>query len=261
MSHDPGWILAQSNVREFETVVFDALASLMRATLAGLPANPDGYALFESPGLRAILSTNPHARVFRSAIGAARCEPAELREANRFFAAHNVPARFRVPPDGLTPARARLLSELGLIHTGFHAVLFAPIESLAIEASGDSPSIAIERITDPDRYETFLDVQIRGWGIPDWAVESVKQIRRPWRTAPGHHAYLATLNGQPAAHAMTYERSTTATRFPSAARAHASSLPALPLPRTRTSYSSILAMTRSLFMPIIVAVPIRIEKG
>src|SRR6266404_1996957 len=40
----------------------------------------------------------------------------------------------------------------------------------------------------------------------------------------------------------TYFRSITATREPSAARVHASNLPAVPLPRTTRSYSSMLVM-------------------
>ena len=49
----------------------------------------------------------------------------------------------------------------------------------------------------------------------------------------------------------TYRRSTTATRFPSAPSAQASSLPALPLPSTTRSYSSMLAMTCSLCLRIV----------
>src|SRR5579863_83516 len=49
----------------------------------------------------------------------------------------------------------------------------------------------------------------------------------------------------------TYCRSITATREPSLASVHASSLPALPLPSTTMSYSSMLAMRYSLFLSIV----------
>jgi hypothetical protein len=207
MEATSSWVLTREDVRRFEEVVFDALASLMRATIDEVKTNPDGYAFFESAGLRAILATNPYARIFCSTVGAARCTKQEIAECVRFFAAHGVRPRVRVPPDGMNVERARLLGGLGLMHTGFHAVLYAPIDALpALPVGADNESrIRIEEVRDADRFEDFLDVQLRGWGIPETAIEHVKRVRRPWRAAPGHRSYLAMIDGEPAAHAMMFE--------------------------------------------------------
>jgi ribosomal protein S18 acetylase RimI-like enzyme len=201
------WLVTREDVRRFEDVVFDALATLMRATLAELPENPDGYAFFQATGLRAILSTNPLARIFCSAVGITQCPKDEIADCVRFFDSHGVRPLLRVPPDGFSPDRAQVLAKLGLRHTGFHAVLYAPIAGLpesATHAEHES-SIAIEEVHDADRFEAFLDVQIRGWGIPESAVEDLKTVRWPWRSAKGHRSYLATVDGVPAAHAMLFD--------------------------------------------------------
>ena len=206
MTSSSPWILDAADVHRLEDIIIDANASLMQATIAGSPANPDGYALFDSGSARASLTTNPHARGFCSIVDATGSSEKALLECIAFFDARHVRPRAHVSPYDLDPARAALRAKAGLMQTGFHTVLHAPLDALPpfVREEGDE-RIQIEEVRDADRFETFLDVQIRGWGIPEVALEYVKSVRRPWRGAADHRFYLATLDDQPAAHAMTFE--------------------------------------------------------
>lgn len=205
MTHDANWLVTREDLRRFETVVFDALATLLRATAVSVKENPDGYAFYETPTVRAFLSTNPHARLFRWAIGLTRCSDDDVQAVFRFFKSAGVKARFRIPPDGMYPARAKLMTELGLAQSGFHTILYAPVSELSKTPLPVDPDIQIEEVQSTGPVEDFLDVQIRGWGVPEEAVAYLKHLRRCWIATPGHRSYLAKIDGKPAAHAMLYE--------------------------------------------------------
>ena len=207
MSHDAEWLVSRDDLRRFETVVYDAIASLLRASVAAVPANPDGYQFYETPDVRAYLTTNPHARLFRWAIGLTRCADQAVHDVFQFFKSADVKARFRIPPDGMYPGRAKLMTELGMAHSGFHTILYAPLVALSKAARPEpvDPSITIEEVQATGPVEDFLDVQLGGWGVPPEAFDYLKTLRRCWIATPGHRSYLAKINGEPAAHAMMFE--------------------------------------------------------
>lgn len=152
-----------------------------------------------------MLSTNPHARLLCWAIGLTRCSHDDVQAVFRFFKSAGVKARFRIPPDGMHPALAKLMTGLGLMQSGFHTILYAPVSELSKTPPTVDPDIEIEEVQPTGPVEDFLDVQIRGWGVPEEAVAYLKNLRRCWIATPGHRSYLTRIGGQPAAQAMLYQ--------------------------------------------------------
>src|SRR5690348_1757006 len=120
--------ITREQVREFELVQCRCAESLMRATMAGVPDDGQGYAFFESGDVRSTLTTNPHALWAVGAYGLTRrMDEATLDAVMRFFDEHQVPPRVRIVPDGLTKEKAAQLAAHGLRHFGFHTMMWAPL--------------------------------------------------------------------------------------------------------------------------------------
>lgn len=191
----------------------DHFEALMRATLAGVPGNPEGYAFYRDPeggeaAIRATCSTNGHAGWTRCIYNLTQQPADKVRAAIAFFRQHNCPVKARIVPDGFSPAQADVLTELGLRHIGFHAVMWAPLAELPSPSLAGAPALPAGTEIRPARtaeeVEAHIDLQLRPYKVPVAEVDSLRPLRRPWWALPSLRFYTAYVDGAPAAQAILY---------------------------------------------------------
>ena len=185
-------------VRRFEGHMAEAVESLLTASLQ-VPGNPEGYALFREREILATLSTNPRAGWATQTYGLTGQPDDVVRRVVDFYAKHHVAACVRIVPDGFTAAQGDLLSELGLRHVEFHAIVWSPLP-LPVAP----PSVDIREVTTLSGMDAHIDIQLGAYGVPPNVIDLLRPLRRTWLGTPGRRLYLAHVDGHPAAQAMLH---------------------------------------------------------
>jgi len=193
--------LTRELVRRFELHQAEAVESLIALSLT-VPGNPEGYALFREGGLRAMLSTNPRAKWVIQSYGLTGEPAAAARRVVEFFNSHGVPACARIVPDGFTQDQADTLGGLGLRHTGFHTILWAPLP-LAIEPAGPADIREVSTLAEMDAR---IDIDLGVYGVPPQVIDRLRPLRRTWLGSADRRQYLAYVDGRPAAEASLFWR-------------------------------------------------------
>jgi hypothetical protein len=201
-------ILTRELVRRFEELQAEAVQSLLTRSLAEVPGNPEGYAIYGDGPIRAVLSTNPHAGWATQAYGATG-QPAEaLARLVRFFNGRGVPARVRIVPEGFTEEQADALGVLGLRHVAFHTILWAPLPIAAPGVAETLPpdSAEIRQVSTTADMDAHIDILLGVYGVPAAIIDRLRPLRRAWLGSAGRRFYLAWVAGRPAAGAVLYWR-------------------------------------------------------
>lgn len=108
--------------------------------------------------------------------------------------------RIDILPSELTPSISAKLIEHNLIPKGFHTVFYRDCIKLeSMEPSG----IHVRKITE-DEFGVFLDVYLRGFGIPESFLAGAKEQRSFWMDVPEFHLYLAKFKDAPVGASVLY---------------------------------------------------------
>jgi GNAT superfamily N-acetyltransferase len=167
--------------------------------LERIPGNPIGVAHRRvEDGVVALMAR--HLPPFNRVVGLRAGHVRHIRPLVEWYREHGAAARFEMLPGDYDAALGRELAQLGYFQSGSHAALIA-------EPDLDVPApdgITVEPVESAAAMETFLDVYVAGWGIPDKDRDQFKSNVRPWLGQPGWSLYLARAEGRAGAGATLY---------------------------------------------------------
>ena len=167
--------------------------------LERIPGNPIGAAYRDvDNGVVAMMAR--HLPSFNKVIGLRAGHERHLAPLVEWYRERGVSVRFELVPGYYDPPLGQELTRLGYYQSGFHVSTICEPDGVQAPADGN----AVERVTDAERMEAYLDAYVADWGLPASEYERFKQNVRPWRDEPGWSLYFIRVGGRPAAAATLY---------------------------------------------------------
>jgi GNAT superfamily N-acetyltransferase len=135
---------------------------------------------------------------FNRVVGLTPTETTLLPEILAWYAELGPSPRIEIRPGDLSDGLADALARAGFRQTSFQASLVGEV------AETPPTDIAIRSVETSEMMERFLDVYLAGWGFPLAIHEGAKANMRGWLGLPGWHLYLAEIDAQAAATAVSF---------------------------------------------------------
>jgi len=170
--------------------------------LERIPGNPIGVAYRQlDDGIVALMARHLPSPSFNRVIGLRAGHEHHLAPLTDWYRGNGVQARLEMVPGYYDSALGRELARLGYYQSDFHVSTICEPGSVDL-----ADKISVERVTDADRMEDYLDAYMAGWGLAASDHDRFRQNVRPWREEPGWTLYLARAEKRPAAAATLYVR-------------------------------------------------------
>jgi GNAT superfamily N-acetyltransferase len=169
--------------------------------LERIPGNPIGVAhRAVDDGVVALMARHLPSPSFNKVVGLRAGHGRHLASLVEWYRESGVDARFEMVPGHYDPALGRELARLGYYQSGFHAAMICEPDGV----DGGAEENAVERVTNAESMEAYLDAYVAGWRLPAGEHDRFKQNVRPWRDQPGWSLYFARVDGRPAAAATLF---------------------------------------------------------
>lgn len=118
-----------------------------------------------------------------------------IEEIRNFYKQKEIPARFELAPANTSSELLTCLSRAGYYHHDFHTALYGTLsKKTKIEIQSN---IRIRKL-DRDEFDTFADIYVKGFGMPDFLKNGVAQNNKILYDIEGWTFYLATYENVPA---------------------------------------------------------------
>jgi GNAT superfamily N-acetyltransferase len=166
--------------------------------IAGREGNPFGVAIKIFSAATALAAAGLPSSRFNRVVGLSPAETMLLPDILAWYAELGLSPHIEIRPDDLSDGLADALARAGFRQTSFQA-------SLVGEATEGPPTeIVIHSVETAEMMERFLDVYLAGWGFPLAVHEGAKANMRGWLGLPGWLLYLAEVDSQDAAAAVSF---------------------------------------------------------
>jgi ribosomal protein S18 acetylase RimI-like enzyme len=166
--------------------------------IGGREGNPFGIAIKTFGAAMGLAATRLPSSRFNRVVGLTPTEAMLLPEILAWYAELGPSPHIEIRPGDLSDGLADALARAGFRQTSFQA-------SLVGEVTETPPTdVVIRPVETPEMMERFLDVYLAGWGFPLAIHDGAKANMRGWLGLPGWYLYLAEIDTQSAATAVSF---------------------------------------------------------
>ncbi|MED3264480.1 MULTISPECIES: GNAT family N-acetyltransferase [Bacillus] len=184
---------------EIENAEIDMLSSKLER-LQTMSGNPMQVQMKKFGSATAFSSKIIAGPAFNTVKGITFTNTDELDEIISYYQSLQITCRFEITPAQGTTELFQYLSQKGFYQSSFHTALY----SIPREGSSLLPSnITIRKLKEND-FDIFANIYVRGFNMPSFTTDGVRQNNEILYNEPGWHFFIAEVQNIPASIGVLY---------------------------------------------------------
>ncbi|WP_144614272.1 GNAT family N-acetyltransferase [Bacillus cereus] len=192
-------IITLNTAQEIESAEIHMLSSRL-TLLQAINGNPMQVQMKKFGSATAFSSKIIAGPAFNTVKGVTFTNTDEIDEIISYYQSLQIPCRFEITPAQGTTKLFQYLSEKGLYQSSFHTALY----SIPREDSPLLPSHISVRHLKENEFDTFADIYVRGFNMPSFTKDGVRQNNEILYNKPGWHFFIAEVQNTPASIGVLY---------------------------------------------------------
>ncbi|HDR7599174.1 GNAT family N-acetyltransferase [Bacillus mycoides] len=192
-------IMTVNTAQEIENAEIDMLSSRLEA-LQEISGNPMQVQMKKFESATAFSSKIIAGPAFNTVKGITFTNTDEIDEIIAYYQSLQIPCRFEITPAQGTTELFQYLSQKGFYQSSFHTALY----SLPREDSSLLPSNISVRQLKENEFDIFADIYVRGFNMPSFTKNGVRQNNEILYNKPGWHFFIAEVQNTPASIGVLY---------------------------------------------------------
>ncbi|HDR4730078.1 TPA: GNAT family N-acetyltransferase [Bacillus cereus] len=190
-------IMTLNAAQEIENAEIHMLSSRLKA-LQALAENPMQVQMKKFGSATAFSSKIIAGPAFNTVKGITNTD--ELDEIISYYQSLQIPCRFEITPAQGTAELFQYLSEKGFYQSSFHTALYSkPKEDPSLLPS----NISVRKLKE-NEFDIFADIYVRGFNMPSFTKDGVRQNNEILYNKPGWHFFIAEIQNTPASIGVLY---------------------------------------------------------
>ncbi|EEL69709.1 GNAT family N-acetyltransferase [Bacillus mycoides] len=192
-------IMTLDTASEIENAEIDMLSSRLEA-LQALSGNPMQIQIKKFGSATAFSSKVITGPAFNTVKGITFINTDELDVIISHYQSLQIPCRFEITPAQGTTELFQYLSQKGFYQSSFHTALY----SIPREDSSLLPSSISVRKLKENEFDIFADIYVRGFNMPPFTKDGVRQNNEILYNKPGWHFFISEVQNIPAGIGVLY---------------------------------------------------------
>ncbi|WP_002146301.1 GNAT family N-acetyltransferase [Bacillus cereus] len=192
-------IMTLDTASEIENAEIDMLSSRLEA-LQALSGNPMQIQIKKFGSATAFSSKVITGPAFNTVKGITFINTDELAVIISHYQSLQIPCRFEITPAQGTDELFQYLSKKGFYQSSFHTALY----SIPREDPSLIPSNISVRQLKENEFDIFADIYVRGFNMPSFTKDGVRQNNEVLYNKPGWHFFIAEVQNIPAGIGVLY---------------------------------------------------------
>ena len=190
-------IMTLNAAQEIENTEIHMLSSKLKA-LQALAENPMQVQMKKFGSATAFSSKIIAGPAFNTVKGITNTD--ELDEIISYYQSLQIPCRFEITPAQGTAELFQYLSQKGFYQSSFHTALY----SIPREDPSLLPANISVRQLKENEFHIFADIYVRGFNMPSFTKDGVRQNNEILYNKPGWHFFIAEFQNTPASIGVLY---------------------------------------------------------
>ncbi|KWU60569.1 acetyltransferase [Bacillus mycoides] len=192
-------IMTVNTAQEIENAEIHMLSSRLEA-LQTISGNPMQVQLKQFGSATAFSSKIIAGPTFNTVKGIAFTNTDEIDEIIAYYQSLQIPCRFEITPAQGTTELFQYLSQKGFYQSSFHTALYSiPGQDFLLPPS----NISVRKLKE-NEFHTFADIYVRGFNMPSFTKNGVRQNNEILYNKPGWHFFIAEVQNTPASIGVLY---------------------------------------------------------
>lgn len=190
-------IMTVNAAQEIERAEINMLSSRLEA-LQAIKENPMQVQIKQFGSATAFSSKVIAGPAFNTVKGITNT--AQVDEIISYYQSLQIPCRFEITPAQGTAELFQYLSEKGFYQSNFHTALYStPREDPSLLPS----NISVRQLKE-NEFDIFADIYVRGFHMPPFTKDGVRQNNEILYNKPGWHFFIAEIQNTPASIGVLY---------------------------------------------------------
>ncbi|GAB6436317.1 GNAT family N-acetyltransferase [Bacillus luti] len=190
-------IMTLNTAQEIENAEINMLFSRLEA-LQAIKENPMQVQIKQFGSATAFSSKVIAGPAFNTVKGITNT--AQVDEIISYYQSLQIPCRFEITPAQGTAELFQYLSEKGFYQSSFHTALYStPREDPSLLPS----NISVRQLKE-NEFDIFSDIYVRGFHMPSFTKDGVRQNNEILYNKPGWHFFIAEIQNTPASIGVLY---------------------------------------------------------
>lgn len=192
-------IITSKTAQEIENAEIHMLSSRL-ALLQAMDGNPMQVQVKKFGSATAFSSKVIAGPAFNTVKGVTFINTDEIDAIISYYHSLQIPCRFEITPAQGTAKLFQYLSEKGFYQSSFHTALYSkPKEDPSLLPS----NISVRKLKE-NEFDIFADVYVRGFNMPSFTKDGVRQNNEILYNKPGWHFFIAEVQSTPASIGVLY---------------------------------------------------------
>lgn len=192
-------IMTLNTAQEIENAEIHMLSSRL-TLLQAISGNPMQIQMKKFGSATAFSSKVIAGPAFNTVKGITFTNTDTVDEIISYYQSLQIPCRFEITPAQGTAELFHYLSEKGFYQSSFHTALY----SIPREDSSLLPSNILVRQLKENEFHIFADIYVRGFNMPSFTKDGVRQNNEIPYDKPGWHFFIAEIQNTPAGIGVLY---------------------------------------------------------
>ncbi|RAS97904.1 acetyltransferase, partial [Bacillus cereus] len=190
-------IMTPHTAQEIENAEINMLSSRLEA-LQAIKENPMQVQIEQFGSATAFSSKVIAGPAFNTIKGITNTT--QIDEIISYYQSLQIPCRFEITPAQGTAELFQYLSEKGFYQSSFHTALYStPREDPSLLPS----NISVRKLKE-NEFDVFADIYVRGFNMPSFTKDGVRQNNEILYDKPGWHFFIAEVQNIPAGIGVLY---------------------------------------------------------
>ena len=190
-------IMTPNTAQEIENADINMLSSRLEA-LQAIKENPMQVQIEQFGSATAFSSKVIAGPAFNTIKGITNTT--QIDEIISYYQSLQIPCRFEITPAQGTAELFQYLSEKGFYQSSFHTALYStPREDPSLLPS----NISVRKLKE-NEFDVFADIYVRGFNMPSFTKDGVRQNNEILHNKPGWHFFIAEVQNIPAGIGVLY---------------------------------------------------------
>ncbi|WP_242270615.1 GNAT family N-acetyltransferase [Bacillus cereus group sp. BfR-BA-01310] len=185
--------------KEIESAEIDMLSSRLKA-LQAIAENPMQVQIEKFGSATAFSSKVISGPTFNTVKGITFTNTNEIDEIISYYRSLQITCRFEITPAQATTELFQYLSQKGFFQSSFHTTLY----NKPRQNSSPLPSNILVRKLKENEFHTFADIYVRGFNMPSFTKDGVRQNNEILYNQQGWHFFIAEVQNIPASIGVIY---------------------------------------------------------
>lgn len=192
-------VMTLNTAQEIENAEIHMLSSRL-ALLQAISGNPMQVQMKKFGSATAFSSKVIIGPAFNTVKGVTFTTTGELDEIISYYHSLQIPCRFEITPAQGTAELFQYLSQKEFYQSSFHTALY----SIPREDPSPLPTNISVRQLKENEFDIFADIYVRGFHIPSFTKDGVRQNNEILYNKPGWHFFIAEVQNTPASIGVLY---------------------------------------------------------